>query len=355
MLSNSDILNLAFYFSHFDRRLTSELGVSDPPDERELTRRLGRMLAGDEMWKIDKLTIAQDWLEDALGWSLQLTMQAHPTKWEHHVSHSDFGLIISFVDELLRTPTQSAAYLVQAKRLYPDVSGQYSLSSEFGATDRDQHLKLRYLAKRFGEAAVKFAAYCPPIEFFEFNSVEAIQIGHKSNSSALYVGSTFGLALQQQIEAEPCLVSDAGFWIAPTHGQFKTAGDLHRNAILSNLPFGWFVIANAWNLAISGSAGLSLPAAPYVIPWMWNNPTFGSILNLGLDAETQRLITGLARGDDSIAHELAAGTDAKVPSSAFKPSVTFEITLTRHVHPLLKPTLDEKPKDEPDNGLIRKI
>jgi hypothetical protein len=251
-----------------------------------------------EMWRIDELTLAQDWLEEVLGWSWQLTMQAHPTKWEHHVSHSDFGLIISLVDELLRMPPQSAAYLVQAKRIYPDDSGQYSLASEFAAIDREQHLKLRYLAKRFGEAAVKFAAYCPPIDFFQPTAAEVIQTVHKSNASALYVGSAFGLALQQQIESEPSLVSDAGFWITPTLGQLKTADDLHRNAILRNLPFGWFVIANAWNLSIAGSVGLPLPAAPHVIPWMRRSPAFGSILSLGLDAETHRLITGLARGDD---------------------------------------------------------
>lgn len=88
--------------------------------------------------------------------------------------------------------------------------------SEFGAIENEQHLKLRYLAKRFGEPFVKFGAYCPPTDFFEGKSADAIKKGHKANASALYVGSTFGLALQNEIQAELSLVSEAGFWIAPT-------------------------------------------------------------------------------------------------------------------------------------------
>ena len=353
MLSNIDIRNLAYYFSKFDHRLTSELAVSEPPDERELTRRLSRMLAGDETWSID-FTPSQDWLEERLGWSLQLTMQAHPSKWEHHVSHSDFGLIISFKDEVRQMPTQSAAYLIQAKRLYTDTHGQYSLASKFGAVDRQQRLKLRHLAKRLGEAAVKFAAYCPPVDFFESTAAEVIRTTHQSNASALYVGSTFGLALQQHLELEPSPVSEAGFWITPTLEQFRTAADLHKNAIIRNLPFGWFVIANAWNLSILGSEvpskGRPLTTAPFVIPWMPTNPAFGNLFNIGIDAEIHRLTMGLARGDSSVAQELAAGTDAEVPASAFRPSATFEVTVMRRAHPTLKPTLDDIPQDDADPG-----
>lgn len=348
MLSSNDVINLSYYFSNFDRIFTEELAVSDPPDERELTRRLGRMIAGDKFWSIDYMD-AQEWLEGSLGWSLQLTMQAHPTGWEHHVSHSDFGLVISFTDELRQMPVRSAAYLVQAKRLYRK-NGRYSLASEFGGVDHLQHLKLRYLASRLGEAAVKFGAYCPPLEIFEPSSIEAIQKTHKSNASALYVGSTFGLALQHQIDLEPSPVSKAGFWIASTLGRFDTAADLHRDAILRDLPFGWFVIANAWNLSISESQHRR--AAPFAIPWLRANPAFESVFNIGASHEAHRLAMGLARGDDSVARELAAGTDAKIPASTFKPSVTFEITATRRAHPLLKPTYDDTAPDDPRPGPI---
>ena len=70
--------------------------------------------------------------EVAIPQSLQRRMNAHPVGWENHVNHSDFGLVITFVDEVLRSLPQSAAYIVNLKRLYRDDTA-YSMRSEFGA------------------------------------------------------------------------------------------------------------------------------------------------------------------------------------------------------------------------------
>ena len=353
MISLRTIRNLSQYFAHFDFTLIDELRNSAPPDEREITRRLRQMIEKELSWRIGD-SEANEWINEAEGSAFHLEMQTHPTGWENQITYADYGIVFSFTDEVFGAKTQTTAYLIQAKRLYDNGRHhRYDLYSTFGGQKDWQTLAIRYLASYLGEEAMKFAAYCPTLSAYDNNSAETIRRFHEENASALYTGTPFGVALFDSIFQRPENSSHAGFWISPTSPSLHRSVDLHRTAFLESLPFGWFVIANLWNLAIVGNepgSAVNFGPPPFLAPWVRGGLVKHLGLNLGQDVERQRLVVGLARGDISVAREIASLSDERLPASTFLPSVSVEIHLTRSLSPELRPSVDDgtTPDGDPD-------
>ena len=353
VISLRTIYNLSKYFAHFDFTLVEELQNSAPPDEREITRRLRQMIEKEVNWRIDDLN-SDEWLDQTEGTTFRLEMQTHPTGWENQITYADYGIVFSFTDEVLGGNTETTAYLIQAKRLYDNGRhSRYDLYSEFGGQKDWQTLAIRHLASYLGEEAVKFAAYCPVLSAYDANSAMTIRKFHEANASALYTGTPFGVALSDSISRRPENSSHAGVWISPTSLSLHRSVDLHRTAFLESLPFGWFVIANLWNLAVVGNEPgnlVSFGPPPFLAPWVRRGLVKHLGLNLGQDFERQRLVLGLARGDVSVAREIAKLSEGRLPASTFLPSVSVEIHLTRSLSLELRPSIDDDPSlgDDPD-------
>jgi len=344
MLSVAQIRRLAFYFNALDANLVEGLAVADPPDEDEVTRRLGQLLRERDKWYAPGPEMKEDPY-------LAIEVQRHPTGWENEITYSDYGLVISFEDEVLGRGAQTTAYLIQAKRLYDDdgVPPTYDLKSQFKAKNDSQRLSLRHLETHLGENTVKFASYCPRLSAFEPQSVQKVRQLHKENAGALYTGTSFGQELQRDVSDEKSTASEAGFWISPVSLRLAKAADLHRTAFLESLPFGWFLIANLWTLATVGNTPhlLERRLPPHLIPWINPDSRFEIGLNLGQSLERHKLTLGLARGDMNAAQKLANISGDRVPASRFRPKAVFEIRMTRTLVPDLRPSPDFGPDDGP--------
>ncbi|MGY4155653.1 hypothetical protein ACVINW_001495 [Bradyrhizobium sp. USDA 4461] len=343
MLSIAQIRRLVLYFDRIDSNLVQGLAEPVPADEREITRRLHRLLDERDSWSSED-DVLKEWQGSDLALRFAIEMRLHPTGWEDDVTYSDYGIVLSFEDEVLGRPPQTTAYLVQAKRLYDNPAGpRYDLRSSFDGGDEEQRIKHHYLAAQLGEDAVKFGAYCPRLPIFDPSAIKAILQLHQENASALYTGTPFGLELQRQVSDGAPDASDAGFWILPISPRLRRAVDLHRTAFLSNLPFGWFVVANLWMLATAGNVPpdpLYSVRIPHVIPWLDRRTPYGIGLNFGQSDEVRTLTVGLAKGDESAAEELVRRSEGTVPKSRFRPAATLEIRIIRAPAPDLHPRFD---------------
>jgi hypothetical protein len=351
MLSVAQIRRLAVYFDALDWSLVQDLADPIPADEREVTRRLSKMLREPESWHVGGRD-SSEWREAELDPYLALEMRLYPTGWENEITYSDYGLVITFEDQVLNRKPQTTAYLVQAKRLYDhEHDPRYDLNAKFGAENESQRLNLRHLAAHLGQDAVKFAAYCPRLSVFDEASVQTVLQLHQANASALYTGTPFGQELQRNVSEEKSTASEAGFWISPVSLKLSKAIDLHRTAFLESLPFGWFLIANLWTLATVGNEPLPAPhrvrLPPHLIPWISPGSPDDLRLNIGQSRQMQELTLGLARGDMNAAQKIAELSGEKVPDSRFRPAATLEVRVTRKLAPELRPLLDHDRDDGP--------
>ncbi|QOZ44784.1 hypothetical protein XH89_15850 [Bradyrhizobium sp. CCBAU 53340] len=349
MLSVGQIHRLASYFDALDRSLVEGLADRYPTDEREVTRRLAQLLHDPSKWYAN-VSVSSAWPKTERDPYLAIEVRLHPTGWENEITYSDYGLVVTFEDEVLARGPQTAAYLIQAKRLYDhDGEPPYDLQAQFRAGNEGQRLSLRHLEDHLGENTVKSASYCPRLSVFDKNSIAIVRQLHQENAGALYVGTPFGQELQRNVSDASSTASEAGFWISPVSPRLSRAVDLHRTAFLRSLPFGWFLIANLWTLATVGSGPSRgpVPSAPHVVPWISPGTPHDLRLNIACEPKRQQLILGLARGELDAAKELAKISGDKVPASRFRPAATVEIRITRTIAPELRLPLDH----DPDDGL----
>lgn len=142
------------YFSSVELVLGLRFSLSYPPDEEHLTSTLCELL-DDKGAKLHNLPYSTENLNQDLSQGnghLRTSVKIECAKYnryqESHLTQSDIGIIINYRDYIDGSQSFRHGILVQAKRLYPQGDGTYSLSSSYGGFDKDQHERLDGLAKR---------------------------------------------------------------------------------------------------------------------------------------------------------------------------------------------------------------
>jgi hypothetical protein len=341
---------LAKFFGAFDSHLLCKMGDEWPPEETEITRKLWSMMGGKEDWRIsgiedDPITwLKAEIAREGFDISFEMKLRGHAGL-EADITSSDFGLVIIYEDVVAKTE-RKAPYIVQAKKLHRSDRSRipYSANDKFTAANDQQRLGLSGLGKILGEHSVKYMAYCPRLGIYDQDSQRAIRSLHAPNIGTLYAGTQFGLALSANL-LKPDGPYTSGNWVTPIAPRLHTAASLHERAFRSNLPFGWFVIANLCALI---SEVFSEEA------WPWWFPSWGPLTSpLGLNINDKNgrldLTYRLALCDEAAIAEVAREMGKVAPDCFFPPAASLAVRVQRA--PQLE--LDLVPPDEPDAPGVR--
>ncbi|MGZ3278034.1 MAG: hypothetical protein ACXWKX_08375 [Caulobacteraceae bacterium] len=188
-----------------------------------------------------------DRLQEALGAQgglfdvdFQIQTHQHSGRMEAYVSQADFALVLEFRNTVVPHTNWDAAYLMQAKRLFPLATGEYSVYSTFTSADAAQQKRIRSLAGILGEEAIQYCLYCPPTSGYDPGSAAAIRALHAQALSAQIYDYAVGLALHEEIKRAAGF--ETGMWIVNTQNEPPNAADLHRRALGGARPLTWFLL-----------------------------------------------------------------------------------------------------------------
>jgi hypothetical protein len=237
------------YLDGIDLCLSRQLLRPTPATETTLTQSLLALMDAatqrrEEIprYNIDHLNAALAELGDDLQADIRIDTRPHSSYFEANVSQSDFGLVLEYQNLTDSRFNWTAAYLMQAKRLFPATSGDYDLTSAFDSSDAKQQKRLRDLAAELGEEAVKYIFYCPPLSGFTANAGSAIRSYHNFAFGEMIFDYALGLALRDAIRDTPGV--HAGIWLSGTENPPADTLSVHQSAFSHVHPFSWFVLAH---------------------------------------------------------------------------------------------------------------
>lgn len=264
MLSPYNIPHLIRYFDGIDLAVSQRLLRRVPPSEPTLTEEFCALMDAATQRREQSLEFDIDALSAALGAhgdliDVDFTIQVHqhPQWMEAHVSQSDFALVLECENMVLRERSWHTAYLMQAKRLFPEPSGCYGIASNFASTDREQEKRIRALANILGESAIQYCLYCPPTSGYEPKAGAAIRALHAANLEDHIFDYALGLALYDAIKQSGG--TESGMWVVDTQAKPHSAVSLHASAFDRAHPLTWFVLQHFSTRARFGNGWRTTP------------------------------------------------------------------------------------------------
>lgn len=246
------------YFDGIDAFVARKMTRPAPPGETTLTEEFCAMMdAGNQRaegllsYDLDALNAdlaSNGYVIDA---DFKIQMHPHARGMEAYVSQADFGLILEVDNRVLPEASWSAAYLMQAKRLFArPVAQAYDLRCGFSSSTGEQDRRIRLLASILGEDALKYCLYCPPTTGYEATATTAIRTIHATRLGQKIFDYICGLALHSHVLQVGGV--DAGIWVAGLKTPIASAFDLHNAAFHSASPFTWFILEHFDRYSLCG-------------------------------------------------------------------------------------------------------
>jgi hypothetical protein len=143
------------YFCSVDAALAQRFLLGFQPDEEHLTSLLCELLdeRGAELHNLpfgirqlnDELKQTGSLLQAALS----LETRTYTKYQERNLTQADLGIIVDYRDNIEPSLSFRKGVLVQAKRLFPNQKGHYSLSSLYASFDPDQHNRIVKLRDQY--------------------------------------------------------------------------------------------------------------------------------------------------------------------------------------------------------------
>lgn len=254
MLSPYQIPYFIRYFDGIDAAVSTRLSRKVPPSETTLTDEFLALLDVDNQRREGLLNFSADDLQTAIAFpgdlldvDFHISAHQHAQKFEAYVSQADFGLVMEYQNTVLPELNWTAAYLMQAKRLFRDAGGVYSLKSKFESVSDQQTKRMQDLANILGEDAIRYCLYMPQTNDYALASASAIRTLHTRNLSCEIYDFAVGLALHDSIRASGGI--DAGIWISSIASACKTAAQVHSSAFGTAHPLTWFILRHFGELS----------------------------------------------------------------------------------------------------------
>jgi hypothetical protein len=300
MLSPYQLPYFVRYFDGIDAAVSARLSRNVPASETTLTEEFLALMDLKSQRREKSLTYGVDDLQtdiafpgDLLDVDFTISAHQHGSRFEAYVSQADFGLILEYRNTILPALDWNAAYLMQAKRLFHDRTGAYSVRSEFGSTSVEQDKRIKALARVLGSNGVRYCLYMPQPADYDANSTSAIRAFHSYNLSREIYDFALGLALHEAIRKAGGI--NAGMWIADVDASRKTAADVHNVAFEAINPLTWFILQHFGQFSSRHTGRMQLNQ------------------NLGQLAISGDRISKIAAGDAKAAQELIdeLGGDAR--------------------------------------------
>ncbi len=236
------------YLDGIDAFVARKLIRPSPPSETTLTEEFCAMMdAGNQRaegllpYDLDALNADLASMGHIIEADFHIRVHPHARGMEAYVSQADFGLVLEVQNRVLPGESWSAAYLMQAKRLFasPPTRG-FDLGSDFRSSSREQDQRIRILASLLGEEALKYCLYCPPTRGYEATAIAAIRTIHTTRLTQKIFDYACGLAMHDHLLETGGV--EAGIWVAGTERRLASAFDLHTAAFHGASPFTWFIL-----------------------------------------------------------------------------------------------------------------
>jgi hypothetical protein len=246
------------YFDGIDLALSRRMLRSTLPSETTLTEEFCALMDAPTQrrehslsFDIDALTKALTQHGGAIDVEIDVATHKHLSGMEAYVSQSDFGLVLEYRNLVLPARSWSAAYLMQAKKLFPTSKG-FSEHSKFLSADADQHTRIRFLADILGESALKYCLFCPPTTGYETRAVGVLRTLHDTSLSGRIFDYAVGLALRDELQRSGGI--EAGVWISGTEEEPIEVATMHAAAFDGSCPFTWFILQHfSWGSNFTSS------------------------------------------------------------------------------------------------------
>lgn len=246
------------YLEGIDFALSQKMRRSYAPDEPALTNELCALL-DCETQEIEK-TLAYnlcdlnkdlDSVGDALDFEVSIDTYPHNSNMERYVSQSDFGIILEYENHVLPSTNWSAAYLLQAKKLYRNSkNNEYDKSSRFISSDANQHKRIEKL-NEYLNGHISYILYCPQILDFTRETQIQMRAFHNKNTAQLIYDYGVGLEFRDFLLKNKGI--NSGIWLTTADEKPTNLAKLHSKSFESALPFTWFIIEHFSQRGFSGA------------------------------------------------------------------------------------------------------
>ena len=243
------------YFDGIDLAVSRRLLRPVAPSETTLTQEFCALMDAGTQRREASLSFDAEALQTALARpgdmvDVQISIETHQhgPRLEAYVSQSDFGLILEYQNTVLPALNWKAAYLMQAKRLFPQATGGYGLASAFTSISAAQRQRMHDIEAILGRGALRYWLYMPPTHGYDPTSAAAIRALHTRNLSGNIFDYALGLALRDALTDTGAI--EAGLWTTGLDAG-DTAFAIHEAAFRTAHPFTWFMLEHFSNVRSS--------------------------------------------------------------------------------------------------------
>lgn len=243
---------------------------------------------------------------------------------EAWVTHADLGLVIRNEDHILPANSRQVAWLLQAKRIYPDNRNPlvYSESSRVGSRSPQQRERMEQLMQAVGVPFIQYLIYCPrPSQFDQTLDRKLAHIRTQALAGSVF-DYTLGLELHEALlQRESSLA--AGLIVSNVHDAPRSLGSIHSRMLGTVAPFSWFVTGHF----------AALPRIENSERWTFSNRLSDSLQSHRRSAASELadtwahgIVTGQAEAIRNVLQRHIQGP--KDEPIQFLPSHTLTITIT---------------------------
>lgn len=219
---------------------------------------------------------------------------------EGKATQSDLGFVINYRDYLVPSSSWSSAWLMQAKRVYPDSTDpvKYSENSKFDALNSKQTKDLERLKNTINLDFVRYLLYCPrPNDLGKTTKAKLKRLRSNQLYQNIFDYSN-GLTLWDDLKNGEKTVS-AGIFVSKS--QIQNLGYVHKKIFEETIPLSWFFVQHYFNNPISFSRSSNN------IPILVNSDT-----RISIDPHSTDLIHDPDKCKEEWAHGIVKGQENSI-------------------------------------------
>lgn len=248
MISPKAIHLIIQHFDAIDKAVSKRLNRKRPWSEPSLTSLLCDLMDQETQneeklaYTIECLNRDLSEIDGLLDASFVIETHEYSPQVERWVTQSDLGLVMNFEDHLLPNESWSIAWLLQAKKLFPDKRNtiKYSEVSRFESHDIKQAERMKKLEETLGIDFIRYLLYCPrPADLDDITQKKLAHLRNLQLSSNIF-DYTLGLELRDELSKIESSLA-AGLFISRIDGCPRNLGEVHKGILNTSHPFSWFI------------------------------------------------------------------------------------------------------------------
>jgi len=247
MLTPRSFNRLIHYFDGVDREVSNKLIRTRPHLEPGLTMLLADLIDPSTAGEY-RLPYSQEALHadvacggGALGVDLKLELNEYAPEFENRVTQADLGLVLRYVDHVRPAESWEKPFLLQAKRLTPNLRGQsqYTAASRFDL-DAEQSARIKRLRGVLGDGAIRFLLYCPRPDRLDAKDRAVLEYFRTRALAGDFFDFIEGLEIREQLGADNSTL-EAGVFVRDGSTEPTTLAELHHSLMTKSIPLSWFI------------------------------------------------------------------------------------------------------------------